>query len=342
MITLAHVEVNSIGADTGAQAGGPLWGKFFGALGGADEDSESIFSGGDQSEMMPHSPSTQLLGSEVFPNDSASVVYDDERAYSDVGGRRGGAGGAHGPSSIGVGGNNGVVPPSTVDDGTYLFKFVAPGGTTHRFQARYESFDFITDIIAGKLAADPFFSRPSSSTSTTPSTPTEEVVVVPALDPRDFQLYYHDDDGDLVMITADQDIKDAVAVARAQTKDRVVIHVSGGRGWTDEMARRQGSASASAVPVVAATSAGKKSKAGLTAVGEEKEDEDEDDQEEDEEEKTTKKRTTKRTTATTGGGGEEELLFGVLKKEQLLPASVAFLAVVIIGVFSLSRATASK
>lgn len=330
-------QVNSIGAENGEAnaSGGPLWGKFFGGLGGAEEDNESIFSGGDVSEL-PLSPSTlnhiDAAGSEVFPNDSASAIYDDERAHSDVGGpvRRaaGGTNAAVAASSVGAM----AVPPPTVDDGTYLFKFVAPGGTTHRFQARYDSFEFITDIIAGKLVADPFFARsPISPPSTTVAQGEASPAIVSIiLDPKDFQLYYQDDDGDLVLITADQDIKDAVAVARVQGKDRVVINVRGGLAWEEEIERR-GAKKVAAVPVplvVAPVIAIKA--ADLQPVGEEEEDE------------VVKEFEKKSKVSSRKQEKEEELVFGFLKKDQLLPASVALLAVAIVGVFAASRTTVNR
>lgn len=296
-------QVNSIGAEGGAgdASGGPLWGRFFGGMAGdgADEDgdTESMISGQGGSELLPpHTPSSSRMrpdlsletpGSEVFPNDSASVVYDDNASEL---GRRGPAQ----ASSIGATG-----PPPPVDDGTYLFKFVAPGGTTHRFQARYDSHDFITDIVGGKLSSDPFFAH-------------QDTISDPAIvgaDPADFQLSYHDDDGDLVLMTADRDVVDAVHSARAQGKDRVVLHLRGGRGWDAEIERR---GLAKKKPVLKVVS------------------------EAEEEEEDKPKMKGKRSAAVK----EEELLFGFLAKDQLLPASVALLAVAIVGVFAVNKATA--
>lgn len=265
-----------------------------------------MFSGADASEVAPSR--VQEGGSEVFPNDSASAIDEN---YSEVGRRNGAP-----ASSVGL---NGVVPPATVDDGTYLFKFVAPGGTTHRFQARYDSYEFIVDIVGGKLSADPFFSANYSTPPIASAGATEEETLKPkSLDPKDFQICYYDDDGDLVLISADQDILDAVAVARKQGKDRVMITLRGPAAWEDEIERK------------ASVLASKKALAStpvpvLKSVGEENEDEE---PEEKVEKKSRKGRVVK-----------EELVFGFLSPEQLLPASVAFLAIAIVGVFSFSKAT---
>lgn len=239
-----------------------------------------------------------------------------------------------GGSALGTG-TKGIVPPASVDDGTYLFKFVAPGlggGTTHRFQARYDSFDFIIEIIRGKLSGDPFFfsssSTPSSTTAPTPTpSPTTTTTATmkqeegtSKLDARDFQICYHDDDGDLITMTADEDIKDAVAVARKQGKDRVVIILRGGESWEKEIERREVIATAKRLPPPVTTPV-------LKYVVEEEKEEIE-----------------------VGGKGKgrrarelereaDQLIFGFLARDQLLPASVALLAVAIVGVFTVSKVT---
>ena len=52
-------------------------------------------------------------------------------------------------------------------------------------------------------------------------------------DRDDYNLAYTDDDGDLVLITADSDVRDSTAVARHQGRDRVVLVLQGGKTWED-------------------------------------------------------------------------------------------------------------
>lgn len=251
--------------------------------------------------------SVDTPGSELFPGDSASVMNDD--GASEVGGSRR----APGASSIG----GGTAPSQIVDDGTYLFKFVAPGGSTHRFQARYDSHEFLTDIVSGKLSSDPFFAAPApASASEDASTPPAAVA-----DPRDFQLSYRDDDGDLVLMTHDGDVTDAVATAKAQGKDRVVLIVSGGQTWKAAQKEQE-------APAVTTTT--KK----LVIVEEGDEDKDDDS------EAAQVDKPKKRSSAAAASG--DELVGGVLPKEYLLPASIGFLGVVIATVFIASRATGSS
>lgn len=274
--------------------------------------------GQDSLASMPYStPSRQghrppipdTPGSEVFPHDSASAVDD---GLSDVGGRRAGPGQA---SSVG-----GIGAAPVTDDGTYLFKFVAPGGTTHRFQARYDSHEFITDIIAGKLASDPFFSESETVAPAGEDDSTAAPAAAVALDPRDFKISYLDDDGDLVIMTADRDVQDAVAVARKQGKDRVLIHLSGSKSWDDEIARRG----------LAASSKAAKQK--LVAVHEEEEESLAGDGSATAAAKKSKPHAKK------AADHDDGLAFGFMPKEYLLPASIGFLAVVIVGVFAASKA----
>lgn len=319
-------QVNSIGAENGEQASGPLWGRFFGGAVGDDDDTESVVSGTAQSESLASAPFTtpsrpghrtmssmDTPTSEVFPNDSASAIDD---GLSDIGGARRGPGHA---SSVGA-----SAPPPPVDDGTYLFKFVAPGGTTHRFQARYDSHEFIVDIVAGKLSSDPFFTTPIPVVPATPLAETEEGATPPpppvattpsGPDPKDFKMSYLDDDGDMVLMTADRDVQDAVSTARKQGKDRVVIQLTGGAGWDEEISRRGLAAKAKKAPLV--------------AVDEETEEVDDDEQE-------VKPKKTKKARATSSA--DDELVFGVVPKEFLLPISIGFLGVVIVAVFAASKA----
>ncbi|KAJ6604435.1 hypothetical protein DFH09DRAFT_1122675 [Mycena vulgaris] len=188
--------------------GGPMWGRFFDSIGNDDNDS---YVSGSRATPEIHSLASlhlhppQSPQSEVHPNDSASVMDDEPSA---MGGylQQPGA-----PSITGM-------PP--VDDGTYVFKFRTPSGRTHRFQARHDNVEHLREIVAGKLATDPFFTDFKS---------TSDPTVIP--DPIDFHLSYIDEDGDSVFVTTDHDVVDAVKIARISGADRVVLVIHGGKGW---------------------------------------------------------------------------------------------------------------
>lgn len=189
-----------------------MWGRFFDSIG--NDDNESYISGSRATPDMhslaslhnlhpPHSPQ-----SEVHPNDSASVMDDEPSAMG-------------GYMHQGVPSITGMQPP--VDDGTYVFKFRTPSGRTHRFQARHDNVEHLREIVAGKLATDPFFTDFKS---------TSDPTVIP--DPIDFHLSYTDADGDSVFVTSDHDVVDAVKIARSSGADRVVLVIQGGKGWVQE------------------------------------------------------------------------------------------------------------
>lgn len=281
-----------------------MWSRFFNSFAagapdalvgdvGGDGDTESIVSASD----LPGTPSRHAHNqsmSEVHPGDSASAIDDDSVL--------------HGLKSRG-GAESSLAPVGGSEEGTYLFKFLAPGGATHRFQSRYageEVFEHVTDIVTGKLTSDPFFEEQGSDR-----------------DPHDFKLNYLDDDGDLVLISTSKDVEDAVKVARKQGKDRVVLQLRGGKGWESAMGAAKEAAQAKSLAAIAEdeTEAGEKEAAGSQV-------------------SSRSRVSSKRSARASGVDGDEQLLFGVLPKDLAVPAAIAFLGVTIIGVFTASRLTA--
>jgi hypothetical protein len=195
-----------------------MWGRFFDSIGAGE--TESMVSGqptdmlGDKHGTVRSIPQLpQSPRSDLHPNDSASVVMDDDGSVLDGYLTKGGPGSqAAFPSLV------------TIDDGTYVFKFRTPSGRTHRFQSRHDNYEHMRDIVSTKLAIDPFF--------TTWDKPQ------PSPDPSDYQLAYTDADGDVVLITSDGDVSDAVKMARSKKQERVVLFIQGGRGWEDSTAEK--------------------------------------------------------------------------------------------------------
>jgi len=182
--------MNSMSAEAAGESaepeGGPMWGRFFDSLGGQD-DTESVMSGSHNptdAQLFQHKRShlQQSPDSEVHPNDSASVVDDDEAESALA---------AYPKKKIPlIPSVMGTAASLPIDDGTYVFKFRTPSGRTHRFQARNDHVDNLRDIITGKLATDPFFTEFNSTDASSPHP-----------DPSDFVLSYTDADGDTVVIT---------------------------------------------------------------------------------------------------------------------------------------------
>lgn len=347
LVVMMHSQVASIGADgsTGGSSdgpGGPLWSRFFSSFAGAstsasagEGDTESVVSesAAPTSSIAPGTPampkhlrhdSTLMTpSSEIGPNDSASAVGEDDEALSELaskarpGNRRKGTA-RSGAAGSAVERSSEAAAAIAHDDGTYLFKFLSPGGTTHRFVARSSDFSNLREIIAGKLATDPFFASATLDRST--SSPNGDA----PLDPGDFTVHYTDDDADLVLLSSGGDLEDAVRTARKQGKDRVLLIIKGGKGWENavqnQAAQHQQRAQAHS--------------AALKAVQEDAE----------EEEEQLEKRTAGSSTGAGKAkkfkaGGDEELVLGFLSKDLVLPAAIAFLGVAVIGVFALSRSS---
>ncbi|OBZ78902.1 Meiotically up-regulated gene 70 protein [Grifola frondosa] len=278
--------------------GGPMWGRFFESL-GTHDDTESMVSGSQvqtdsRSRRLSRSVSQLIQSphSEVHPNDSASVVDDEPESllegYQPKNGDI--------PSIIG--------PPAAVpvDDGTYVFKFRTPSGRTHRFQARHDSVETLREIVSGKLATDPFF------TGYKIRDPSE----LPP-DPTDFQLSYTDEDADVVLITSDTDVSDAVKIARGGGLDQK----SAAQAQAAELAAANAAAYAAANAAASAASA-------LTL-------------------HEIKEEPAQPTPSTPYAPPPytqppPELVLGI-PKDLLLPASIGALAAVILSVFTISRLT---
>ncbi|GMK55279.1 hypothetical protein CspeluHIS016_0203350 [Cutaneotrichosporon spelunceum] len=317
-LTYATLEqIESMNEETGSESGGPMWSKFFDTLNqGAPEDDSvsavSRHSSADTPSKLHHQRHLSVTSpiSEVMPGDSASAINEN---ISDIGLRQG-------PASS-------VAPPALPDDdGTYVFKFKTPSGRTHRFQARHDSYDLLRDIVLGKLQVDPFFEPSSDSNAFVP-------------DATCFVLSYNDDEGDLVDITADADVADAVRVARGQKSSRVVLSVHGGKNW-EEAVR------ANAAAAAAAEEAGEEAKP--VAVPEKKIQTIPELPEvsvSDPAETLKDPHADPAHVPTYGATGvharnivePNELIFGVLPKDMALPAAIGFLGVVIAGVFIASR-----
>ncbi|KIM23963.1 hypothetical protein M408DRAFT_319150 [Serendipita vermifera MAFF 305830] len=152
------------------------------------------------------------------------------------------------------------------------------------------------DIVNGKLTSDPFFTDYSPPEGGHPR------------DPLDYNLLYKDNDGDIVVMTSDGDVSDAVAVARAAGSDRVVLTIQGGKGWALDDPKAQ----------KAVEEAARKLK------------EDADKAEAAAAEPKTKN---VRFDAAAGAGDD---FYGV-PRDLILPASLGALAVVIIAVFTIHR-----
>ncbi|KAJ3736937.1 hypothetical protein DFJ43DRAFT_1048494 [Lentinula guzmanii] len=130
-------------------------------------------------------------------------------------------------------------------------------------------------------------------------------------DPIDFLLSYTDADGDTVLITSDHDVSDAVKIARNSGSDRVVLFVQGGKAWEDAGSREG------------------ETKAAETAAAAKKEIQEVEKQE-----------IPTPPSFPPPPPLPQDQVMGI-PKDLLLPASIGALAVVILGIFTVSRLSSS-
>lgn len=194
-LTYATLEqINTMGS---GESEGPAWNKFWLSM---DNDSESIMSG--EGSHRPTTPGHGSMlspelnrplmerGDSVMPNESASHHGDDDISEA-------------------------VQTPAAVPEDTpFPFKFKAPSGRVHRLQvvASAGMADLI-DHVTSKLGAE------------VEAVGGEANVDEGKLGKAGYALSYMDNEGDTVSITTDQDLVDAIALARQSRRDKVDLFV---------------------------------------------------------------------------------------------------------------------
>ena len=272
---------------------GPAWGKFWLSL---DNDSESMMSG--EGSHRPHTPGHRSLMTpeisrppvervdSVQPHESASHNGDDDRSLSPVD-----ASAFH-------------------DDAPFPLKFKAPSGRVHRVQvAASAGIEELVSNVTAKLGGE------------VEAVGGEATVEDGKLAPSGYALSYLDYEGDTVSITTDQDLLDAITLARRTHRDKVDLFVHDPE--KPPMSATVDPQPALAKPLTPPPSTLKSRRRHL---------EDEDD---DEEIETPMKKERK---PSSQPKQPDQLVAGV-PNELLLPGAIATLAVVIVVVFTLSRSS---
>lgn len=290
-LTYATLEqINTMGS---GDSEGPAWNKFWMSMDNAD--SESMMSGegshrpttpGHRSMMESEPPRPGMeRGDSVMPHESASHRGDE--SHSEV---------AASPSmEVSV-------------DAPFPFKFKAPSGRVHRIQVvASNGIGELVDNVTSKLGSE------------LDSVGGEAIVSDGRLGKEGYALSYMDNEGDTVSITTDQDLLDAIAMARQGQREKVDLFVH-------DPAQPPHTATVDPRPQLSKPLTPPESV--LKALIEEAD-------ESEEEVKPAKSR--KQATAQK----EEQVIAGV-PNDLLLPGAIVTLAVVIVGVFAISRATSKS
>jgi hypothetical protein len=296
VLKLTYATLEQINTMSTGDSEGPAWNKFWMSL---ENETESIMSGegshhhttGGRSLMSPDMSRghERLVDVSVAPGDSASHVGMDSPSRSVVS-------------------RTADIP---LEEVPFPFKFKAPSGRVHRLQ-----------VVSGHGLAELIMAVINKLGSEVDAVGGAASFEEGRLGDSGFALSYLDDDGDTVSITTDQDLLEAVLLARQGHRDKVDLFVH-------DPEKPPISATLDPQPVIGQAPSPPPSQ----TIRERKRvvsDEDDDSEEEVHSRSRSRKATAKPV--------EPQVIAGV-PNELLLPGAIVTLAVVIVGVFALTRAT---
>jgi hypothetical protein len=293
VLKLTYATLEQINSMSTGDGEGPAWNKFWLSI---DHETESMMSGEGShthhqsvthGSRMVSSPDVgrERLGDSVAPGDSASHVGVDQDMAEQA------------PADI-----------------PFPFKFKAPSGRVHRLQIiASQGIDSFVATVAAKL---------SNEVEAVGGLPTVEDG---KLSGAGFALSYMDDEGDTVSITTDNDLLEAILLARQGHHEKVELFV-----------HHPEKPPVAPVPIVEPTVVATPPPSSASGLRERRrvyDDEDEDEDEEDDE-----RSPVRRSRRNRGTQPQEQLIAGV-PNDLLLPGAIVTLAVVIVGVFTITRAS---
>ncbi|KAI3393723.1 hypothetical protein diail_3768 [Diaporthe ilicicola] len=298
VLKLTYATLEQINGMSTTDSEGPAWNKFWLSL---DHETESMVSGdgthnershvGSRSLMSPDINRERILDS-VAPGDSASHAGVESPPHSAL---------AHSPE----------LPPGELP---FPFKFKTPSGRTHRLQ-----------VIASQ-GMDPFvvnvISKLGSEVDSVGGAPTVEDG---KLSFTGFALSYLDDEGDSVSITTDQDLLEAILLARQNHRDKVDLFVHDPE--KPPIAAPTIVATEPAIPTPPASSVLRERR---------RRNYDDEESEEDESEEESPRGARARRHRSRHAHQPDQVVPGV-PNELLLPGAIATLAIVIVATFTIGR-----
>lgn len=301
VLKLTYATLEQINTMSTGDNEGPAWNKFWLSL---DHETESIMSGdGSQqhtnlgSRLMSPDLTRERLGDSVAPGDSASHA---------------GVSPPHSEFIPGGGAGSSAQSPAELP---FPFKFKAPSGRVHRLQV-------IASQGVGAMVAN-VVAKLGAEADAIGGTPTAEDGKISG----GFALSYLDDEGDTVSITTDNDLLEAILLARQGRRDKVDLFVH-----DPEKPPEAPAPLPAADPTPASTTSGLRERRRAMDDEEEEDGDDEDDY------RSSSALLRRSRHARTQSPEQEQVIAGV-PNELLLPGAIVTLAVVIVGVFTISRLT---
>ncbi|EFX03395.1 cbs and pb1 domain containing protein [Grosmannia clavigera kw1407] len=306
VLKLTYATLEQINTMASGDSEGPAWNKFWLSL---DHETESMVSG-DGSHHHTHNTNlgSRMMSPElnrhqrvdsVAPGDSASHV------------------GIESPTRSFLAPPTPELPPSETP---FPFKFKTPSGRVHRLQVTAtHGVAVFVDNLAAKLGLAEVLSIGGK-----PDVEDGKILG------SGFAISYLDDEGDSVSITADQDLLEAILLARQSHQEKVDLFVHD--------PEKPPMASTPVITLEPAPSSIRERRRGGRSTIDTSDSEEEDDRSHH-----NKRRHHRGGHSQLGGpggayGAEEQLIAGV-PNDLLLPGAIVSLAVVILGVFTISRLT---
>ncbi|KAL8827326.1 MAG: hypothetical protein Q9191_003251 [Dirinaria sp. TL-2023a] len=198
VLKLTYATLEQINTMSTSDSEGPAWGKFWLSL---DNESESMVSGEGESHRA-HTPAHRSL---ISPDISRPLV---ERVDSVQPHESASHNGDESPA------DEPEIPSSTLEDAPFPFKFKAPSGRVHRLQ-----------VIASAGMADLIGNVTAKLGGEVDAVGGEAFAENGKLGKSGYALSYLDNEGDTVSITTDQDLLDAISLARKTHRDKVDLFV---------------------------------------------------------------------------------------------------------------------
>ncbi|KAI0202111.1 hypothetical protein F4808DRAFT_449836 [Astrocystis sublimbata] len=290
VLKLTYATLEQVNTMSAGDSEGPAWNKFWLSL---DNETESMVSG-DGSQHHHHGTlasrsiitadqARERIGDSVAPGDSASHMGMDSPSHSMVADQA--------PAEI-----------------PFAFKFKAPSGRVHRLQviASQGILELVTNV-AGKLGSE------ADSIGGVPDVEDGHLTV------GGFALSYLDDEGDTVSITTDQDLLEAILLARQHHHDKVDLFVHDPEKPAIVVSAPQPDPLAMNTPPASVAASELRRRRAIV-------DDDDDDEDSEEEDYSAARRRRK-----AHHRGEPEQVIAGVPNELLLPGAVVTLAVVIIA-----------
>ncbi len=302
VLKLTYATLEQINSMSTGDSEGPAWNKFWMSL---ENETESIQSGEGS---LHHTAGGRSLMSPDMSRGGHERILNSSVAPGDSASHTG----ADSPPRSAI---SGQMEPSP-EELPFPFKFKAPSGRVHRLQVvAVNGLIELIAAIASKLGSE------------IEAVGGEATFADGKLGSSGFALSYLDDDGDTVSITTDHDLLEAVLLARRGGRDKVDLFVH-------DPEKPPISVTLDPQPVIPQHSPAQEPTPPPSTMVRERRKQISGEDEQESEEELPAKRTRKNVVAPV----PEQVIAGV-PNELLLPGAIVTLAVVIVAVFAITRAT---